>query len=171
MTQFSSYLITKQITSIEKKMSTRSDSMDTPDMPFRQVSMGKVVPNFEGDTLEGPISFYDWLGSSWGILFSHPGPFASICTTEMGAMSAMHNVSLKFWQKSIDKVFFIWIFTIHVPFHRNSRKGTAKFSDFVARIWILWKHGLPTSNTTTMWRTLTSTSWRMKIDMSLICLD
>ena len=93
MIQFSFYLKTKQITSIEKKMSTRSDSMDTPDMPFRQVSMGNLVPNFEGDTLEGPINFYDWLGSSWAILFSHPSPFASICTTEMGAMSAMHNVS------------------------------------------------------------------------------
>ena len=169
MIEFSFYLKTKQITSIEKKMSTRSDSMDTPDMPFRQVSMGKVVPNFEGDTLEGPINFYDWLGSSWGILFSHPGPFASICTTEMGAMSAMHNVSLNCWQRAIDKVFFIWMFMI--PFLRNSRKGTAKFSEFVVRIWILWKPGLLTSNTTTMWRTLTSTSWLMKIDMSLICLD
>ena len=92
-------------------MSTRSDSMDTPDMPFRQVSMGKVVPNFEGDTLEGPINFYDWLGSSWGILFSHPGPFASICTTEMGAMSAMHNVSLNFLAKQLAK--FSWYLWYH----------------------------------------------------------
>jgi alkyl hydroperoxide reductase subunit AhpC len=51
--------------------------------------LGDEAPNFTAETTEGKIEFHQWLGSGWGILFSHPKDFTPVCTTELGAVAKM----------------------------------------------------------------------------------
>ena len=53
------------------------------------ISLGDDAPNFTAETTEGTLDLYDYLGDSWGVLFSHPKDFTPVCTTELGRVAAL----------------------------------------------------------------------------------
>jgi alkyl hydroperoxide reductase subunit AhpC len=60
--------------------------------------LGDEAPDFEADTSEGHLKFHEWLGDSWGVLFSHPRNFTPVCTTELGYMA---NIEPEFAKRGV----------------------------------------------------------------------
>jgi len=70
--------------------------------------LGDIAPNFKAKTSQGEIDFYEYLGDSWGVLFSHPGDYTPVCTTELGKTAALKDEfakrNVKVLALSIDSV-------------------------------------------------------------------
>ena len=60
--------------------------------------LGDTAPNFTANTTEGIIDFHQWLGNSWGVLFSHPADYTPVCTTELGAVA---KIKAEFQKRSV----------------------------------------------------------------------
>jgi len=65
---------------------------------MNELKLGDKAPNFDAETSEGKINFYDYLGDSWGILFSHPADYTPVCTTELGTVA---NYKAKFEERDV----------------------------------------------------------------------
>lgn len=53
------------------------------------IRLGDVAPDFTAETTQGPVSFHQWKGNNWAVLFSHPKDFTPVCTTELGRVAAL----------------------------------------------------------------------------------
>jgi alkyl hydroperoxide reductase subunit AhpC len=65
------------------------------------LKLGDIAPDFEQDSSEGKIRFHEWLGNSWGVLFSHPADFTPVCTTELGLTAKLKDDFAKRGVKAI----------------------------------------------------------------------
>lgn len=70
------------------------------------IRLGDIAPDFTAETTQGTLNFHEWLGSSWGILFSHPADYTPVCTTELGRTAQLKEEfdkrNVKFLAISVD---------------------------------------------------------------------
>jgi alkyl hydroperoxide reductase subunit AhpC len=98
-----------------------------------------VVPDFKADTDLGPITFHNWIGDGWAILFSHPKDFTPVCTTEFGAVAQLANQ----WAQRNTKV--IGVSVDGVEAHKKWKGDIESFSGAKAGFPIIADEGLAVS--------------------------
>lgn len=78
--------------SINESNHFTTNIIDTPkQQSVTGLRLGDIAPNFKATTTIGEIDFYEFLGNSWGVLFSHPADFTPVCTTELGVTASLKN--------------------------------------------------------------------------------
>ncbi len=107
--------------------------------------LGDIAPNFKAQTTDGEIDFYEYLGSSWGVLYSHPADFTPVCTTELGRTAALkaefdkRNVKVialsvdplpshKEWVKDIEETQHV---TLNFPIIADENRHIAELYDMI----------------------------------------
>lgn len=107
--------------------------------------LGDAAPDFSAITTAGSINFHEWLGDSWGILFSHPADFTPVCTTELGAASKLkpefEKRNVKMIAVSVDPIeqHFEWVkdinetqhTTLDFPIIADSEKKVSELYDMI----------------------------------------
>lgn len=105
-----------------------------------RINLGDVAPNFSADSTQGKIDFHEWLGDSWGLLFSHPEDYTPVCSTELGmvanlkdefdkrkvktlALSVDSLASHKAWIKEIEEAMHV---NIDFPIIADDKKEIAE---------------------------------------------
>ncbi len=113
-----------------------------------RLNLGDTAPNFSAVSTQGTIDFYDWLGHSWGLLFSHPEVYTPVCTTDLGMVAnlkdefAKRNVkhlalsvdnleSHEAWIKEIEEVMQV---KINFPIIADDKKEIAELYGLIHRI-------------------------------------
>jgi alkyl hydroperoxide reductase subunit AhpC len=107
--------------------------------------LGDIAPNFTEKTSLGEINFYEYLGDSWGILFSHPADYTPVCTTELGRTAALQNEfekrNVKVLALSVDPVdkHMSWIgdinetqnVSVNFPIIADDERKVSELYDFI----------------------------------------
>lgn len=107
--------------------------------------LGDIAPDFTAESSEGTINFYDYLGSAWGVLFSHPADFTPVCTTELGATAKLKEAfaqrNVKVIALSVDSVdsHLEWIkdinetqnTTVNFPIIADHDRKVSELYDFI----------------------------------------
>ena len=100
--------------------------------------LGDIAPNFVQKSTAGDIDFHAWLGTSWGLLFSHPKDFTPVCTTELGVTAKLKEEfarrSVKVLAVSVDALdsHSLWVYDINET--QNAKRKTQKS---IFRCWLI----------------------------------